>query len=298
MRENRVIEVKELKVCFRLDKGVVVDAVRGVSFHIDKGETVALVGESGSGKSVTAMSLMRLIENAGGEIVGGDISLRGRSNNIVDIHSQTESAMQDIRGADVSMIFQEPMTSLNPVLPIGFQISEAIMRHQNKSKNKAMKIALETLRLVRVPEPESRLGQYPHNLSGGMRQRVMIAMALCCRPSLMIADEPTTALDVTIQAQILDLMKLLQEEIGMSVLFITHDMAVVAEVAGRICVMFQGEIVELGSVYEIFENPTHAYTRSLLAAVPRLGSMADKEHPEKFPIDKMKDTFEPGELRG
>lgn len=298
MRENRVIEVKELKVCFRLDKGVVVDAVRGVSFHIDKGETVALVGESGSGKSVTAMSLMRLIENAGGEIVGGDISLRGRSNNVVDIHSQTESAMQDIRGADVSMIFQEPMTSLNPVLPIGFQISEAIMRHQNKSKNKAMKIALETLRLVRVPEPESRLGQYPHNLSGGMRQRVMIAMALCCRPSLMIADEPTTALDVTIQAQILDLMKLLQEEIGMSVLFITHDMAVVAEVADRICVMFQGEIVEQGSVYEIFENPTHAYTRSLLAAVPRLGSMADKEHPEKFPIDKMKDTFEPGELRG
>ena len=298
MRENRVIEVKELKVCFRLDKGVVVDAVRGVSFHIDKGETVALVGESGSGKSVTAMSLMRLIENAGGEIVGGDISLRGRSNNVVDIHSQTESAMQDISGADVSMIFQEPMTSLNPVLPIGFQISEAIMRHQNKSKNKAMKIALETLRLVRVPEPESRLGQYPHNLSGGMRQRVMIAMALCCRPSLMIADEPTTALDVTIQAQILDLMKLLQEEIGMSVLFITHDMAVVAEVADRICVMFQGEIVEQGSVYEIFENPTHAYTRSLLAAVPRLGSMADKEHPEKFPIDKMKDTFEPGELRG
>ena len=298
MRENRVIEVEELKVCFRLDKGVVVDAVRGVSFHIDKGETVALVGESGSGKSVTAMSLMRLIENAGGEIVGGDISLRGRSNNVVDIHSQTESAMQDIRGADVSMIFQEPMTSLNPVLPIGFQISEAIMRHQNKSKNKAMKIALETLRLVRVPEPESRLGQYPHNLSGGMRQRVMIAMALCCRPSLMIADEPTTALDVTIQAQILDLMKLLQEEIGMSVLFITHDMAVVAEVADRICVMFQGEIVEQGSVYEIFENPTHAYTRSLLAAVPRLGSMAEKEHPEKFPIDKMKDTFEPGELRG
>ena len=298
MRENRVVEVKELKVCFRLDKGVVVDAVKGVSFHIDKGETVALVGESGSGKSVTAMSLMRLIENAGGEIVGGDISLRGRSNNVVDIHSQTESAMQDIRGADVSMIFQEPMTSLNPVLSIGFQISEAIMRHQNKSKNKAMKIALETLRLVRVPEPESRLGQYPHNLSGGMRQRVMIAMALCCRPSLMIADEPTTALDVTIQAQILDLMKLLQEEIGMSVLFITHDMAVVAEVADRICVMFQGEIVEQGSVYEIFENPTHAYTRSLLAAVPRLGSMAEKEHPEKFPIDKMKDTFEPGELRG
>ena len=297
MRDNQVIEVEGLRVCFRLDRGVVVDAVKGVSFHIDKGETVALVGESGSGKSVTAMSLMRLIENAGGEIVAGKIALRGRSNNVVDIHSQTPSAMQDIRGADVSMIFQEPMTSLNPVLPIGFQISEAIMRHQNKSKNEAMNIALETLRLVRVPEPESRLSQYPHNLSGGMRQRVMIAMALCCRPSLMIADEPTTALDVTIQAQILDLMKLLQQEIGMSVLFITHDMAVVAEVADRICVMLQGEIVEQGSVYEIFENPTHAYTKSLLAAVPRLGSMADKELPEKFPIEKMKDTFALGELR-
>lgn len=297
MRENQVISVEGLRVCFRLDRGIVVDAVKGVSFHIDKGETVALVGESGSGKSVTAMSLMRLIENAGGEIVAGKIALRGRSNDVVDIHSQTSAAMQDIRGSDVSMIFQEPMTSLNPVLPIGFQISEAIMRHQGKTKGEAMDIALETLRLVRVPEPESRLSQYPHNLSGGMRQRVMIAMALCCRPSLMIADEPTTALDVTIQAQILDLIKLLQQEIGMSVLFITHDMAVVAEIADRICVMLQGEIVEQGGVYDIFENPTHAYTKSLLAAVPRLGSMADKELPEKFPIDKMKDTFEAAEIR-
>lgn len=297
MRENQVISVEGLRVCFRLDRGIVVDAVKGVSFHIDKGETVALVGESGSGKSVTAMSLMRLIENAGGEIVAGKIALRGRSNDVVDIHSQTSAAMQDIRGSDVSMIFQEPMTSLNPVLPIGFQISEAIMRHQGKTKGEAMDIALETLRLVRVPEPESRLSQYPHNLSGGMRQRVMIAMALCCRPSLMIADEPTTALDVTIQAQILDLIKLLQQEIGMSVLFITHDMAVVAEIADRICVMLQGEIVEQGGVYDIFENPTHAYTKSLLAAVPRLGSMADKELPEKFPIDKMKDTFEVAEVR-
>ena len=297
MRENQVISVEGLRVCFRLDRGIVGDAVKGVSFHIDKGETVALVGESGSGKSVTAMSLMRLIENAGGEIVAGKIALRGRSNDVVDIHSQTSAAMQDIRGSDVSMIFQEPMTSLNPVLPIGFQISEAIMRHQGKTKGEAMDIALETLRLVRVPEPESRLSQYPHNLSGGMRQRVMIAMALCCRPSLMIADEPTTALDVTIQAQILDLIKLLQQEIGMSVLFITHDMAVVAEIADRICVMLQGEIVEQGGVYDIFENPTHAYTKSLLAAVPRLGSMADKELPEKFPIDKMKDTFEVAEVR-
>ena len=203
MRENRVIEVEELKVCFRLDKGVVVDAVKGVSFHIDKGETVALVGESGSGKSVTAMSLMRLIENAGGEIVGGDISLRGRSNNVVDIHSQTESAMQDIRGADVSMIFQEPMTSLNPVLPIGFQISEAIMRHQNKSKNEAMNIALETLRLVRVPEPESRLGQYPHNLSGGMRQRVMISNGEAIRVVQEILGHASIATTADIYAHVL-----------------------------------------------------------------------------------------------
>ena len=196
-----------------------------------------MVGESGSGKSVTAMSLMRLIENAGGEIVEGKIALRGRSNNVVDIHSQTPSAMQDIRGADVSMIFQEPMTSLNPVLPIGFQISEAIMRHQNKSKTEARNIALETLRLVRVPEPESRLSQYPHNLSGGMRQRVMIALATVLNPAVLIADEPTTALDVTVQAQILESLRARQRERKMGMLLITHDLAVVAAVADRVAVM-------------------------------------------------------------
>jgi glutathione transport system ATP-binding protein len=292
MQTDRVVEINNLDVLFRLDNGVVVNPVKGVSFHIAKGETLALVGESGSGKSVTAMTLMRLTEYAGAEIAGGSMQLRRKDGQVVEIKDQPSSVMQAIRGADISMIFQEPMTSLNPVLTIGRQISEAIIHHQNKSKKEAWKLALEMLQFVRVPEAAKRMKQYPHNLSGGMRQRAMIAMALCCRPSLMIADEPTTALDVTIQAQILDLMKLLQKEIGMSVLFITHDMAVVAEIADRICVMFRGEIVEQSDVYEIFEKPKHPYTQALLAAVPRLGSMSDKDEPEKFPILKMRDTFE------
>ena len=292
MKDDRVVDVKNLEVQFRLDNGIVVNAVKGVSFHIAKGETVALVGESGSGKSVTAMTLMRLTEYAGAEIAGGSMRLRRNNGEVVELKDQPSSVMQDIRGVDISMIFQEPMTSLNPVLTIGYQISEAIIRHQNKTKKEARQLALEMLRFVRVPEAEQRMKQYPHNLSGGMRQRAMIAMALCCRPALMIADEPTTALDVTIQAQMLDLMKMLQKEIGMSVLFITHDMGVVAEIADRICVMFRGEIVEQGNVYEIFEHPGQPYTKALLAAVPRLGSMSDKDKPEKFPILKMKDTFE------
>lgn len=292
MKADRVVEVNNLEVHFRLDNGIVVNAVKGVSFSIVKGETLALVGESGSGKSVTAMTLMRLTEYAGAEIAGGSMRLRRNNGQVVELKDQPSSVMQDIRGVDISMVFQEPMTSLNPVLTIGYQISEAIIRHQNKSKKEARRLALEMLRFVRVPEAEQRMKQYPHNLSGGMRQRAMIAMALCCRPALMIADEPTTALDVTIQAQMLDLMKLLQKEIGMSVLFITHDMGVVAEIADRICVMFRGEIVEQGDVYEIFERPKHPYTKALLAAVPRLGSMSDKDQPEKFPILKMKDTFE------
>lgn len=292
MKSDRVVEVNNLEVRFRLDNGIVVDAVKGVSFHIAKGETLALVGESGSGKSVTAMTLMRLTEYAGAEIAGGSMQLRRNDGQVVELRDQPSSVMQDIRGADISMIFQEPMTSLNPVLTIGYQISEAVIRHQHKSKKDAWQLALEMLRFVRVPEAEKRMKQHPHNLSGGMRQRAMIAMALCCRPSLMIADEPTTALDVTIQAQMLDLIRLLQKEIGMSVLFITHDMGVVAEIADRICVMFRGEIVEQGDVYDIFENPKRPYTRALLAAVPRLGSMSEKDEPEKFPILKMKDSFE------
>tara|TARA_R110002167_G_scaffold120568_2_gene298494 strand:- start:384 stop:1295 length:912 start_codon:yes stop_codon:yes gene_type:complete len=292
MDDNRVVEVRDLRVDFPLESEAVVHAVRGISFHIDRGETLALVGESGSGKSVTAMTLLRLTENAGGVIAGGTMQLRRNDGSVVEITGQPLGAMPDIRGADISMIFQEPMTSLNPVLTIGFQISEAVIRHQNKTEQEAREIALEVMRQVRVPEPEKRMEQYPHHLSGGMRQRVMIAMALCCRPVLMVADEPTTALDVTIQAQILDLMKLLQRDIGMSLLFITHDMGVVAEIADRICVMLKGEIVEQGSVYEIFENPQHPYTKALLAAVPRLGSMKGKSKPEKFPILKMADTFD------
>ena len=292
MNEDRVVEGRDLRVDFPLESEAVVHAVRGVSFHIDRGETLALVGESGSGKSVTAMTLLRLTENAGGVIAGGSMRLRRRDSSEVEIAEQPLEVMQDIRGADISMIFQEPMTSLNPVLTIGFQISEAVIRHQNKSPEEAERIALEVMRQVRVPEPEKRMEQYPHHLSGGMRQRVMIAMALCCRPVLMVADEPTTALDVTIQAQILDLMKLLQRDIGMSLLFITHDMGVVAEVADRICVMLKGEIVEEGNVFDVFENPRHPYTQALLAAVPRLGSMKGKSKPEKFPILKMADTFD------
>jgi glutathione transport system ATP-binding protein len=193
----------------------------------------------------------------------------------------------------VSIVFQDPMSSLNPVFTIGDQISEAIIRHQRKSKYEAFEIALNSLKLVRVPDAEKRMKQFPHQLSGGMRQRVVIAIALCCRPALLIADEPTTALDVTIQAQILDLIRKLQQEIGMAVLFITHDMGVVAEIADRVCVMRFGEIVEEGSVFEIFEAPQHPYTRALITAVPQLGSMADKDFPEKFP---MPETIENGTL--
>ena len=276
-----VIKVKDLKVHFNL-KDQVVKAVDGVSFDIKKGETIAIVGESGSGKSVTALSLMRLIDYSGGNIVSGEINLETKNKLNLDLVQQSQEVMKDIRGNDVSMIFQEPMTSLNPVFTIRMQMTETIIKHQRKTKAEALEIALEMLKLVRIPEPEKRLNQYPHELSGGMRQRVMIAMALSCKPSLLIADEPTTALDVTIQAQILDLIKLLQRDIGMSVIFITHDMGVVAEIADRVVVMFAGKKVEEGSALEIFNNPQHPYTKSLLAAVPKLGSMKGKLLPAKF----------------
>ena len=259
-----------------------VKAVDGVSFDIKKGETIAIVGESGSGKSVTALSLMRLIDYSGGKIISGEINLETKNKLNLDLVQQSQEVMKDIRGNDVSMIFQEPMTSLNPVFTIRMQMTETIIKHQRKTKAEALEIALEMLKLVRIPEPEKRLNQYPHELSGGMRQRVMIAMALSCKPSLLIADEPTTALDVTIQAQILDLIKLLQRDIGMSVIFITHDMGVVAEIADRVVVMFSGKKVEEGSALEIFNNPQHPYTKSLLAAVPKLGSMKGKLLPAKF----------------
>jgi glutathione transport system ATP-binding protein len=281
MDENRLIEVNDLHVHFPLEERTV-RAVDGVSWHINKGETVAVVGESGSGKSVTAMSIMRLTDNAGGVIPKGEMLFRKPDNSVVDLVKAPISEMRNIRGNDISMIFQEPMTSLNPVFTVGFQIAEAIMLHQGKTEEQALAQALEMLKLVRMPEPEKQLTRYPHQLSGGMRQRVMIAMALSCRPSLLIADEPTTALDVTIQAQILDLIKMLQQEIGMSVMFITHDMGVVAEVADRVVVMWKGKKVEEGSVDEIFNRPQHPYTKALLDAVPRLGSMQGFDQPAKF----------------
>ncbi len=282
MEANRVVEAVDLKIHFPLED-TTVKAVDGVSFHIDRGETLAVVGESGSGKSVTAMGLMRLNDYAGGRIVGGTALLRQPSGAIVDLVTSDQDEMRKIRGNNISMIFQEPMTSLNPVYTVGFQIMETIMLHQHKTEDEARKIAFDMLELVRIPEPAKQLLQYPHHLSGGMRQRVMIAMALACRPDLLIADEPTTALDVTIQAQILDLIRHLQKEIGMAVMFITHDMGVVAEMADRVMVMYRGHMVEDGTVDRIFHAPEHPYTKALLNAVPKLGSMRGKSAPEPFP---------------
>ncbi|RQZ13766.1 dipeptide ABC transporter ATP-binding protein [Burkholderia sp. Bp9031] len=284
--EQRVVAVDDLSVMFRRETATF-DAVRNVSFHVDRGETLAIVGESGSGKSVTSLALMRLVEHGGGEITSGRIALRRRGGAIVDLAQASAAAMRGIRGADIAMIFQEPMTSLNPVFTVGDQISEAIALHQSKSAAEARAEALRLLDLVRIPEVRRVFARYPHQLSGGMRQRVMIAMALSCRPALLIADEPTTALDVTIQAQILQLIRGLQDEMNMGVIFITHDMGVVAEVADRVLVMYRGEKVEEGESERIFATPAHRYTRALLAAVPRLGSMQGTDIPEKFPLLKV-----------
>ncbi|MGZ9810463.1 ABC transporter ATP-binding protein [Pseudoroseicyclus sp. H15] len=278
-----VIEVDNLAVDFRLTRKTSFSAVKGVSFSIRKGETLALVGESGSGKSVTAMTLMRLTEHDGATIAGGAVRMRQKDGKVLNLLELPERKMDNIRGSEVSIVFQDPISSLNPVFRIGDQIAEAVIRHQKKSAEQARQIALDVLKLVRVPDAERRMRQFPHQLSGGMRQRVMIAIALACRPSLMILDEPTTALDVTIQAQILDLVRALQKEIGMAVLFITHDMGVVAEIADRICVMLKGKIIETGSVYDVFANPRETYTRALIAAVPALGSLSDSPVPQKFP---------------
>ena len=288
---ERVLEVEDLHVHFPLEHGRVVKAVRGVSFHINRGETLAIVGESGSGKSVTAMSVMRLNDFLHAKYPSGKITLSPPDAKPIDVLSQSQRRMQEVRGDHVSMIFQEPMTSLNPVLKNGFQVAEAIIRHQDVTEDEANKRAKELFDLVRIPERDKRFQQYPHQLSGGMRQRVMIAMALACRPALLIADEPTTALDVTIQAQILDLIKMLQTEIGMSVLFITHDMGVVAEVADRVMVMLLGKKVEEGPAEEIFHRPQHPYTQALLNAVPRLGSMKGKDAPEMFQNVEVTGTF-------
>ena len=268
MDEKRLIEVEDLRVHFPLDDRTV-KAVDGVSWHIDKGETLAVVGESGSGKSVTAMALMRLTDNAGGRIPTGKILFRKPEGGVVDIVQQTPQQMRSIRGNDISMIFQEPMTSLNPVFTVGEQIAESVRIHQGLGKRAAHDRAVEMLSLVRIADPRQRANEYPHQLSGGMRQRVMIAIALACNPKLLIADEPTTALDVTIQAQILNLMLELKERLGTAIVLITHDLGVVAETAQRAIVMYAGRKVEEAPVDELFRNPVHPYTRGLMNSIPR-----------------------------
>lgn len=259
-----ILEVKNLKTQFNI-KGGIVNAVDDVSFDVDEGEVVAIVGESGSGKSVTSLSILGLIPNPPGKITGGQILFKGQ-----DLIKKTVKEMQDIRGNEISMIFQEPMTSLNPVYTIGRQISETLIRHNKLKKDEALKQSVKMLKLVGIPSPEARINDYPHQLSGGMRQRVMIAIALACSPELLIADEPTTALDVTIQAQILDLILDLKQKLNTSILLITHDLGVVAETADRVVVMYCGKIVERGNVGEIFKNPLHPYTEGLLNSIPKM----------------------------
>ena len=278
-----LLEVEHLSVEFRSTERVVA-AVRDVSFYVGRGETVAIVGESGSGKSVTALSLMRLVEHGGGTITSGRMDFVRDDGARTDLARASAHTMRSVRGAEMAMIFQEPMTSLNPVFTVGEQIAESIRLHQGADFATANREALHMLDQVRIPEAAQVLSRYPHQLSGGMRQRVMIAMALSCKPRLLIADEPTTALDVTIQAQILALIRLLQDELRMSVIFITHDMGVVAEVADRVMVMYRGEMVEQGSADQIFHAPRHPYTRALLAAVPRLGAMQGSDAPARFPL--------------
>src|SRR3984957_15792253 len=273
MSEPPLLQVEELRTFFRSD-GVISRAVDGVSLTVDAGETVAIVGESGRGKSVTSLSIMRLVPIPPGEIADGRFLFRGR-----DLLRLSEADMRQIRGNDISMIFQEPMSSLNPLLTVGEQIAEVVRLHQGLGRTAARRHAVEMLARVNIPDPELRAGEYPHRLSGGMRQRVMIAMALACRPALLIADEPTTALDVTIQAQILQLIRALQAEMGMSVLFITHNLGVVAQIADRVAVMYAGLIVEQGDVATVFASPLHPYTRALLRSIPRVeGGGRDPAH--------------------
>jgi peptide/nickel transport system ATP-binding protein len=266
------IEVKGLQTYLFTRSGVV-KAVDDVSFSLRRGETLAVVGESGCGKSMTALSIMRLVPNPPGKIVGGTITLEGR-----DLLQLDEAEMRDVRGNDISMIFQEPMTSLNPVLTIGHQITEALRLHQDLSKSAADEKAVDMLRLVKIPEAAQRAREYPHQLSGGMRQRAMIAMALACNPRVLIADEPTTALDVTIQAQILDLILELQKQLGTAVILITHNLGVVAETAQRVIVMYAGKKVEEAEVDALFAQPLHPYTHGLLASIPRLEIMAGRNY--------------------
>ncbi|MCF3972521.1 ABC transporter ATP-binding protein [Paracoccus salsus] len=279
--EKPLVSIEELRVEFETNDGVVV-GVKDVSFDIKPGECVCVVGESGSGKSVSSLSLMRLVEFGGGTITNGRLMFDQGDGNVIDLALQSSPTMRDIRGNKIGMIFQEPMTALNPVFTVGDQLTEGLIEHRGLSRAQARARALEILKQVRIPEPERRLDQYPHELSGGMRQRVVIAIAMACEPRLLICDEPTTALDVTIQAEILALIDRLKREKRIAVLFITHDMAVVAQMADRVVVMYRGDKVEEGPVEQIFEAPRKDYTKMLLAAVPRLGEMTGKPAPERL----------------
>ena len=283
MLDHPLATIENLRVEFQTKDGPVV-GVEDVSFEIRPGETICIVGESGSGKSVSSLSLMRLIEYGGGDIAGGRLLFKRGNGEEIDLAKTDQSLMRTIRGNEIGMIFQEPMTALNPVFTVGRQLTEGLRMHKGLNKAEAEARALDLLKQVRIPEPERRLTQYPHELSGGMRQRVVIAMALACEPRLLIADEPTTALDVTIQAEILALMDRLKRETGTAVMFITHDMAVVAQMADRVVVMFRGKKVEEGAVEDIFERPQHNYTKALLAAVPKLGEMRGKAYPEPMKL--------------
>lgn len=282
-QSRRVLDVQGLSVVFGSGPNQV-QAVKSLNLHVDRGETLAIVGESGSGKSVTSLALMRLIEFGGGTITSGEMRFHSARGETVDLRRASEEVMRSMRGADLSMIFQEPMTSLNPVFTVGSQITEAILLHQAGDLAQATAAAIRILDQVRIPDAAAMMKRYPHELSGGMRQRVMIAMALSCKPSVLIADEPTTALDVTIQAQILQLIAELQKEMDMGVIFITHDMGVVAEIADRVMVMRRGEVVEENDVFTLFAEPRHLYTKTLLAAVPKLGSMKGIHEPTRFDL--------------
>jgi peptide/nickel transport system ATP-binding protein/oligopeptide transport system ATP-binding protein len=273
-----LLEVKDLQTTFDLSRLRSIRAVDGVSFEVNAGETLAIVGESGSGKSVTSLSIMGLLPKDVGRVSGGNIKLAGR-----DITHISDAEMRDIRGKEIGMIFQEPMTSLNPVHTIGQQIAEMVIRHQNLPKSAARARAIEMLELVGIPEPKTRVDNYPHEMSGGMRQRAMIAMALACEPRILIADEPTTALDVTIQAQMLELMQDLQDKLGMAIVFITHDLGVVAEVADRVVVMYGAQVVETASVEDIFRSPRMPYTAGLMNSIPKLGSSINKTRLQAIP---------------
>ncbi|MCK5685150.1 ABC transporter ATP-binding protein [bacterium] len=294
MAKEEILSIENLSLSFPTYGGFT-KVLHDVSFSVKKGETLAIVGESGSGKTVTMRRVMHLLNKVRTD--SGRILLRQRAGNVLDITTLTNTRARKIRGFDMSMVFQEPMTSLNPLFTVGNQLSEALLTHQDIPKNRVAKKAVELLELVRIPDAERRFTEYPHQMSGGMRQRVMTAMALACRPQLLIADEPTTALDVTIQAQILALIRSLQKEFHMAVIFITHDMGVVAELADRVIVMYKGRVVEQNDVYSIFTNPSHSYTKALLKAVPILGCMKGRQNPATLPVLEMEKELnrKPGE---